>query len=391
MKRFRVIGLISGTSVDGIDAALVEILSEKNIPEIQLKAFQTIPYDEKIKKRILEASAHHLVSLDHLCELHAMLGEAFADAAVRLAQSARVSLKKIDLIGSHGQTIRHLPPRLKKIGATLQLAEPAIIAERTGVTTVADFRAGDMAAGGQGAPLAPYLHYCLFRALGYDVGVLNIGGISNITTIPKNAKLQNVIAFDTGPGNMVIDALITSYTHRQKSFDEDGRMAARGDVQPRLLKKLMSHPFLLKRPPKSTGREVFGQHYIQWLKEKTGHLKKEDVIATVTAFTAGSVAESYERFIRPSVRIKELIVGGGGVKNKTLFHMIQRLMPDVQIKRFEDYHLNSDAIEAMAFALLAYETMRGQANNMPSVTGAAHPVCLGKIIPGANFKRLDLN
>lgn len=280
------------------------------------------------------------------------------------------------------------------MGSTLQIGEPAVIAEMTGITTVADFRPSDMAAGGQGAPLAPYLHYCLFQSLDTCLGVQNIGGIGNLTFIPKGAKLKNVIAFDTGPGNVLLDSVIFMLTNGRRHFDLNGKMASQGVVQERLLKKLLSHPYFKTRHPKTTGRETFGCSFAQRIFREERKMKKQDLMATLTAFTAYTIAESCVGFSHPSLtearRMKELIIGGGGAKNKTLFYMLQKLLPSIQIKRFEDYQLNGDAIEAMAFALLAYETISGHPANIPSATGASHPKVLGKVIPGANFKSFSL-
>ena len=390
MKKNHVIGLMSGTSADGVDAALVEIERSDGFPLLRLKAFHTFPFSKKLKQMILKASSHEALAVDEICKLNFRLGEEFARAVIHLAKMAHVPLKMIDLVGSHGQTIKHLPPKsLRPIGfgSTLQIGEPSIIAERTGITTVADFRPRDMAAGGHGAPLAPYLHYHLLRSLNYGVAVQNIGGISNMTYIPPGAKLRDVIAFDTGPGNMIIDAVVTKL-YQKLDYDKEGRLAARGKVQTRLLNSLLKHPYFKKKPPKSTGREEFGIFLAEKIIQKTKGLKKEDVIATVTAFTAYSIAEGYKRVILPKFKLKEIVVGGGGARNKTLFTMIQNLLPSVQLKTFEDFHLNSNAIEAMAFALMAYETLQGRASNIPKVTGASHAVLLGKIIPGNNFNSL---
>ncbi|OGP06415.1 MAG: anhydro-N-acetylmuramic acid kinase [Deltaproteobacteria bacterium GWA2_38_16] len=387
----KVIGLMSGTSADGIGVALVDIHGKT---QISLLAFKTYPFSTELKKMILLASSHEKLAVDEICRLNFLLGEEFSKATLRLCKEAKVSLKDIALIGSHGQTIKHLPPKSTKpiqFGSTLQIGEPSLISERTGITTIADFRPRDMAAGGHGAPLAPYLHYHLFHSLGYGVAVQNIGGISNLTFIPKNGKLNQVIAFDTGPGNMLIDAIVFELTHKKSSYDDEGRWAARGKVNKRLLGRLMQHPFLKRKPPKSTGREEFGIFFAHQLMRENKNMKKEDLIATITAFTAHSIAESYGRFIMPKFSLKEIIVGGGGVKNKTLFSMVQRLLPSIQLKRFEDFSLNSDAIEAMAFALLAHETMKNVPSNIPNVTGARHAVLLGKIIPGNNFKKLLLS
>lgn len=393
MKRqdsMNVIGLMSGTSLDGVDVALVEISERHVIPLIVLKKFETFPFPARIREQIFRWCSSEKGIASEMCRLHFELGEIFADAVLKFTKMHHLKLSEIDLIGSHGQTISH------GRGATLQIGEAAVIAEKTGITTVSDFRAADVAAGGEGAPLAPYLHYLLFHHLGYGMAVQNIGGMSNLTYLQKGEKggrLQDMIAFDTGPGNVLIDEVVRQLTKKRKQYDEEGRLAARGTVNGSLLKKLLRHPFILKSPPKSTGREEFGTRLaLQILKEaKARHLKSHDIVATVTAFTAHSIAENYKKFILPKFQLKEIVIGGGGARNKTLYSMIQRLLPSVQLKRFEDYHLNSDAIEAMAFAVLAYEAVHGEALNLRSVTGALHPMILGKVSPGHNFKRVLLN
>lgn len=389
MKVLNVIGLMSGTSLDGVDAALVEMTRMGSFPNFTLRAFHTYPYSSKIKEQILRASSGQEISIAEICQLDFDLGKIFAGTVLKFLKAKGLRSSHVDLIGSHGQTICHLPKR-----ATLQIGEGAVIAEMTGITTVSDFRSADIAAGGEGAPLAPYFHYLLFRRLrngGDSMGVLNIGGMSNMTCIPKNAREKDVIAFDTGPGNVLIDGMVRHLTHKRKQYDEDGKIAAKGKIDENLLKYLLKHPFISKKPPKSTGREEFGEAMVESILKNGRDLKDEDLIATITAFTAHAIAENYRKFVLPRFPLREIVASGGGAKNKTLFFMIQELLPSIQLKRFEDYHLNGDAIEAMAFAALAYEAVRGGALNLSSVTGASHPVILGKVSPGQNFKRVLLN
>ena len=386
----RALGLMSGTSFDGLDVACVDISYQKGVPSLKLEAFHTFPLPERFKKDLLEVSGHGPTATARICKLNFALGDFFSDAVLQFLKTFRISSKSIDVVGSHGQTVWHEPPQGKKFGSTLQIGEPSFIEAKTGITTVADFRPMDMAHGGQGAPLAPYLHYALFHQSNIHVGVQNIGGIGNLTLLKKGGSLSQVTAFDTGPGNVLIDTLVYLMTKGKHPFDKDGKWAKQGKVDGRVLNKLLSHPFLRQRPPKSTGRELFGCSFASDLLRRYKHLKKEDLLATVTAFTAHSIATHVEKFIFPVCKIQDLVIGGGGAKNKTLFYMIQHLLPQVQCKRFEDYHLNGDAIEAMAFALLATETIQGRKIFMPNVTGAKKPHRLGKIIPGDNFKSFSL-
>ncbi|MBI4041649.1 MAG: anhydro-N-acetylmuramic acid kinase [Deltaproteobacteria bacterium] len=389
--RKQIIGLISGTSSDGIDAALVDIEAQGHERKVDLKAFETYAYPKKIRSKILELAHAEKIILDELCSFQIILGDLFGDAALAIAKKAKVPLSQIDLIGSHGQTIRHLPPTASfNRGMSFQIAEAAMIVCKTKVTTVSDFRVNDMAWGGHGAPLTPYLHYYLFHQVGYGVAIQNIGGMSNVTVIPSNASLKDVVAFDTGPGNALIDAMVSHATRGKKQFDADGAMAAKGKVQTLFLNKLLKHPFFFKKPPKSTGREEFGVVFAKHILSLAKGMSMEDLIATVTALTAHSISENYFRFVFPKTKIREIILGGGGAKNKTLVHFLKRCMPMISHKRFEDYGYNSSAIEAMAFALLAFETSQGTCANLPEVTGAQREVVLGKVTPGANFRSICL-
>lgn len=410
----KVIGLLSGTSVDGIDAALVEITGYSLETRVQLLCFETYPFPEGVKERVLEASSSETGTIDKICHLNFYLGELFAQAALNIIEQSGYALEEIDLIGSHGQTIHHLPKPQQEcelsskdskekagflpIKSTLQIGEPSIIAERTGCSVVADFRPRDIAAGGEGAPLAPYAHYLLFWDKEKARAVHNIGGISNVTFIPAQAEPNQLIAFDTGPGNLIIDGLMSKITQGRFSLDRDGAMGARGQVHAGLLTELMNHPYLRKSPPKTTGREEFGWKFIQNLAQKAieQNITPEDLIATATAFTAESIADSYRRFLPiQGAGLKsaptEVILCGGGARNKTLVAMLEKALAPIPVKRVEDYGYSSDALEAILFALLARETLLGVPSNLPNVTGAKYPVVLGKIIPGRNWKSLLMN
>lgn len=379
-KRLRVAGLMSGTSVDGVDAAICDI--DKN--GARLVAFDTFSYQSSLRKKIFALFEPESSRVDDLCSVNFVLGEVFAKALIELCKESKIALSSIDLIGSHGQTIYHDPKGVrfqkKVVGSTLQIGEPAVIAQRTGITTVADFRTADMAAGGEGAPLVPFADYFLFRDRKKGRAIQNIGGIANVTYLPANCKIGDVIAFDTGPGNMVIDRATVLATKGKKKYDRDGRIAGGGRVNETLLKQLMRHPFLKRRPPKSTGREEFGIQYTDALykKARKKKLSPADVVATATAFTGRCIAYSYRRFLPGD--IDEVILCGGGAHNKTLVKMLKEELKEVKLSTMDEFGINMDAKEALSFAILAYHTIKGLASNVPSATGAGKPVILGKIV-----------
>jgi anhydro-N-acetylmuramic acid kinase len=326
-------------------------------------------------------------SVTEICELNFLLGERFAEAALAVIQKAKLRPRQIATIGSHGQTIHHLPNA--RTPSTLQIGEPAVIAERTGIMTIADFRVRDMAAGGQGAPLVPFADWVLFTDNSRPRIVQNIGGIGNLTFLPPRARLEDVIAFDTGPGNMVLDAVVTALSHGRKTYDRNGGWAARGNVSEKLLAEKMSHPFLTKRPPKTTGREEFGEPFVQRIlgSARRMRLPPEDIVATTTAFTAASIAQAYEQLVFPNINQVErkklqIILGGGGAKNSTLRRMLAERVGDAEFLTHEDFGIANSAKEALAFAVLAHETLAGRPGNVSAATGAKRPVILGKIVPG---------
>ncbi|MHC4205428.1 MAG: anhydro-N-acetylmuramic acid kinase [Planctomycetota bacterium] len=379
--KMRVVGLMSGTSVDGVDAAIVEIDNGK----VRLLAFDTFAYPTVLRRQILGLCRPGSARLDDICHYNFVLGEVFAEAVIKLCSKSGISLSSIDLIGSHGQTIYHQPSGKhygrKVIRSTLQIGEPSVIAQRTGITTVADFRPRDMAAGGEGAPLVPYADYVLFKHKRLIRAVQNIGGIANVTFLPGGCKQDDIIAFDTGPGNMVIDDIIRLITSGRKRYDAGGKMAARGVVNERFLNELLRHPFFRKLPPKSTGREEFGADFTErfYRKASKKSLDDTDIVATTTALTAKSIARAYRRFLRPIP--DELILCGGGSHNRTLVEMLHAELPDVRMLSTDDFGISVDAKEAVSFAILAWATIRGMENNVPAATGAEQPVILGKIVP----------
>jgi anhydro-N-acetylmuramic acid kinase len=378
-----VVGLMSGTSADGIDAVVAELsgsgrrLSARVVSHVQHR------FTRPLQRRILEACLHGTVA--EICELNFILGEHFACAALAAIHQARRRPKDILAIASHGQTVHHLPNA--RTPATLQIGEPAVIAERTGITTVADFRVGDMAAGGQGAPLVPYADWALFTNPIRPRIVQNLGGIGNLTFLPPNARLADVLAFDTGPGNMVIDAMVRRLTHGRRTFDENGAWASSGQVSEALLTEMKAHPFLDRKPPKTTGREEFGEAFADKVlaSARRMRLREADLVATATAFTAASIAEAYQRFVFPKLTKAEraklqIILGGGGAMNTALRRMLEGRVPSAEWRTHEDFGIANAAKEALAFAILAYETLRGRPSNVPNATGASHPVVLGKIV-----------
>ena len=372
-----VIGLMSGTSADGIDAALVEIEGFGLNTRLKLVNFITYPFPEDVKKRIFGIFSPSICPVDEICQMNFILGELFAQAALEVIKKAGLSQSEVDLIGSHGQTISHLP----NFGATLQIGEPAVIAYRTGIITVGDFRVADMAAGGQGAPLVPYVDFLLLRDEAKSRAIQNIGGISNVTVLPTRANLNDILAFDTGPGNMIIDGIVRLVTNGQRNYDPDGQMAAEGKPDENLLKKLLSHPFIFKKPPKTTGREDFGAKFAKKIfdEAKETGIKNSDLLATITAYTAECIYENYRLFILPKYNISEILICGGGLRNLTLMKFLREKFYPIQVKSVEDYGIMSEAKEAIAFAVLANETIHGNPSNVPSATGAERAVVLGKI------------
>lgn len=382
-----VIGLMSGTSCDGIDACLARITGNGLSTEIDIIGFETYPYKNEIRELIFKASQVKTGSVDKVCQLNFTLGKLFADAARQIAGKSLVSLSDIDIIGSHGQTIYHVSALKEKadkeVRSTLQIGEPSVIAHETGVTTVADFRTRDIAAGGEGAPLVPYADFILFGRDGIGRAIQNIGGISNVTFLPADCGINDIIAFDNGPGNMIIDRFAEIITDGKFKYDKNGELALKGKLNQGLLERLRSHPYLSIPPPKSTGREDFG---IQFSDNLYKELKQDnvavlDAIATITAFTAMSISDSYKKFIQPSYKISEVVMSGGGVHNPVLFRFLKDYLEDIKLRKADEFGIPSDAKEALAFAILANETICGNPGNVPSATGAKERVILGKIVP----------
>jgi anhydro-N-acetylmuramic acid kinase len=396
-----VAGVMSGTSADGIDVALVRIAEPDErrrsgrAPGIRLLGHASYPYSTSVRRMVLAAMNAPSASVADLARLNSLLGELYADAVLSTQKRFRV---KAELVGCHGQTLYHQgeerPFLGRKVSTTWQTGEPALIAARVGVPVISDFRPADMAAGGKGAPLVPYLDYLWFRDREIGRIIQNIGGIANLTAIPPNARPEDVIAFDTGPGNMVIDAVTQELFG--KAFDQGGKIAASGRVLHSIVDRILDRKFFLAKPPKTAGREEFGRDFVrEFLRESKGS-RKPDIIATATFLTARSISDAVARFIlhvslasRKSGekwctpvrrRFREIILSGGGARNSTVVSMLaEQLAPLGIVVRFSDeFGLPSEAKEAVAFAALAYETWNHRPSNVPAATGAKRPAVLGK-------------
>lgn len=376
-----VIGLISGTSKDGIDAALVKLKGSGVDTKVDLVKFTCLPYSTKVRERL-----DNLIpscTVQEISDLNFLIGEEFANAALAVASEAGLSTDDVDLIGSHGQTVFHNPPSRKDgIPSTLQIGETSVIAERTGVTTVGDFRTRDIASGGEGAPLVPYFDFLLLSEKSRVKIAQNIGGIGNATVVTEN--IEDVIAFDTGPGNMLMDKVISLATQGRESFDKDGRTASEGAVRNDLLTELMTESYFSLPPPKTTGEELFGSEKCHNLfnKANEGAITLPDLMQTLMLFTVETIARSYEKFIFPNWDVSEIVFSGGGCKNPVLMQKLRDRLKGYECMSTDDYGIPSEAKEAVAFAVLANELVSGNKTNMPRVTGAGSWVPMGKIVLG---------
>lgn len=385
----RVIGLISGTSADGIDAALCEIEGAPPSVQARIVAGRTVPYPPALRARVLASYQPGQSSVDELCRLNVEIGEVFAEAALGIIAEAGRKPGEIDLIASHGQTVWHEVLANGSVHSTLQLGEAAVIAERTGITTINDLRSRDIAAGGQGAPLAGYVDWLLLRHPTKARAVQNIGGIGNVTFLPPlSDTTSEPIAFDTGPGNALMDDVLRLSTGGRQTFDANGALARQGNIDAQWLQELLSHPYYERQPPKTTGRELFGSAMaIELLAQGEARgLELADIVATLTALTAQSISHAYQRFA--PYPIEEAILGGGGRHNATLVASLRELLAPAEVLTQEDIGQNSDDKEALLCAVIGYETWHARAGNHPAITGARHPVVLGQITPGDNFAEL---
>jgi anhydro-N-acetylmuramic acid kinase len=370
MKGRLLLGLMSGTSHDGVDAALVRF--NRNRPS--LLRHLHVPYPPALREKI--AAAFYGRTSD-VCRLNFELGEVFAKAALKCMKDAGASPSEVEAVASHGQTIHHIPPERGRQGSTLQIGEPAVIAQRTGMKVVSDFRTADMALGGQGAPLVPFADWVLFKDRA-PCCVQNIGGIANVTVVTK--KLQDVFAFDTGPGNCLINDATEALFG--KPLDRGGKIAKNGKPDIKLIERLLGHPYFSKKPPKSTGRETFGPGMLRAIiKNRDRKTRPEDLVATLTHLTARSISDACKKYVFRRHKIREVIISGGGARNGYLVELLREHLAPVDIVLIDEYGIPAEAKEAMSFAILANETLRGKPSSLPSATGASRAAVLGKITP----------
>ena len=382
----RIIGLMSGTSLDAIDVAMVRIKRHGLNAEVTLEHFREYPYPPKLRAVVRELFDPKRARIDDICRYDFILGEVFAAAVLRMLQETKIKADTVDLVASAGQTIWH-DPEVSLVNAdvdwidhpietrsTFAIGQSAVIAERTGIITVGDLRVRDVAAGGQGAPLVPYFDWVLLRHKTRGRAIQNIGGIGNVTYIPPKASWDDVFAFDTGPGNMIIDELAWVATNGRQTYDVDGALAAAGKVRDELLDYWMSDPYFAKTPPKTTGRELFGAQFARRILAEAPGVDIHDLIATATALTAESIARAYRDFISPRGKVHEVMLAGGGAKNPTLVKMIQARMPKQRLLTYKA----SEAKEAMAMAMIANDSVVGLITNVAGATGG-RPTVLGKI------------
>ena len=388
-REMLVLGMMSGTSADGIDSAIVRISGAPPSISARLEAHHHSAFSPSVREAILHLADGASTTTAEISRLDFVLGEEFARAAIAACHASGREIDEINLIGSHGQTVFHqgAPARLVgawRVASTLQIGEASVIAERTGVPTISGFRTADIAAGGQGAPLVPFVDYLLYRDEERGRVALNIGGIANVTVIPAGAKPDDVFAFDTGPGNMIVDALVQGMTRGRSKYDRESRIALSGRTIQDLLARMMREPYLRKRPPKTAGREQFGRAYaeklINWGQKH--HAAPADLVRTATVFTSLSIADAFRRLILRRANIDELIVAGGGTKNPLMMAQLAASVPGIEIIPSSRFGVPTEAKEAFAFAVLAYEAFHRRPNNLPSATGAKHPAVLGKLSHG---------
>ncbi|MFC4025057.1 anhydro-N-acetylmuramic acid kinase [Oceanobacillus longus] len=389
------IGLMSGTSLDGVDAALVEIEKKNGNIEVNLIESLAIQYDDVIRRELMEVCSPLSATVQKISSMNMFLGKEFGNAVNKLLVKSNRSKEDIHFISSHGQTIYHQPLQGETevdIPGTLQIGDISVLSETTGIAVVGDFRTADMAANGQGAPLVSYVDYLLFHSTDKSIAVQNIGGIGNVTYLAKNGHSNDVQSFDTGPGNMVIDEVVFRITNGKSTYDKNGQIAYKGKINQALLDQLVNHNYFSMNPPKTTGRELFGKSFVTAIFNDFGDIDSADLVTTVTEWTALTIANSYNDFLTGKGNaIDEVIVGGGGSYNPYLMERLAYHLPDMNVYTHEKYNISSDFKEAIAFAILGYQCICGEYNQIPSATGADKPVIMGKTAythPDA-FKRLE--
>ena len=372
------VGLMSGTSLDGVDTVLCEITGYDESTQVKQLNFITVDIPESLRTKIRKCCSRELIPVDLICSLNFELGYLFADAVKRICKESNVRLEDLSFIASHGQTIFHIPKAYDDyVPSTLQIGEAAIIANECKTDVISNFRVMDMAVGGEGAPLVPYSETLLYGEDHQAVALQNIGGIGNVTVLPKKGDEKKVIAFDTGPGNMMIDEAVRTFYGEK--YDKDGFYARQGKMIPQLAEELKKHPYFKMDLPKTTGREMFGEHFTRGLIEKYRSHDANDIIHTFTWFTAYSIAYHYKKHLIGAYDLKKCIIGGGGAYNSYLLELIQKEMPEVQVITQEEHGFSSEAKEALAFVILGNQTYHRRPSNVPSATGAKKSVILGQI------------
>ena len=372
------VGLMSGTSLDGVDTVLCEISGQDESTKVKQLYFKTYDIPESLRTKIRKCCSRELIPVDLICSLNFELGYLFADAVKSLCQDANVKLEDLSFIASHGQTIFHIPKVYDDyVPSTLQIGEAAIIANECKTKVISNFRVMDMAVGGEGAPLVPYSETLLYSEKNQAVALQNIGGIGNVTVLPKKGDTKKVIAFDTGPGNMMIDEAVR--TLYGKKYDTDGYYARQGNLIPSLAAELKEHPYFNLEIPKTTGREMFGEHFTKSILEKYHSCEPNDLIHTFTWFTAYSIAYHYKKYLISEYGLKKCIIGGGGAYNSYLLELIRNEIPEVTVMTQEEHGFSSEAKEALAFVILGNQTYHRSPSNVPSATGAKKSVILGQI------------
>jgi len=376
------VGIMTGTSVDGIEAALVTLKGAPPRLSWKLRAHISPAFDAELARTIRAVAGGEARTAAEFAALDAALGEVYAAATLELLAEAGVAPSEVAAIGLHGQTIHHRGPRDPASGeaggVTWQIGSAAVLAERTGIRVVHDFRSADVAAGGEGAPLVPYIDYLLFRSEHVARCLLNLGGIANLTAMPPNAEPEQVIAFDTGPANMLLDLIVQRFSGGALTYDEDGRRAVGGEPDEELLSEALADPFFDLPPPRSTGRERFGPAFLDtWFARSD--LSEADLLVTAAMLSASAVAQAIEDFVQPEIPLGAVYASGGGTKNPVLMAALEAALDPIELHVLEELGLSASAKEAVAFAVLAHETLHRRSGNLPGVTGASRPLILGSI------------
>ena len=372
---------MSGTSLDGVDVAIIQISGNGKNSKIKKIGFQFFPYSQKFTNFVLKNSNSNTAKLDEISSLNFLFAKIFSNCVKKTLKKFNIENSQVDFIGSHGQTIQHIPNGKKilnsNVNSTFQIGDPSVIAKLTSILTVGDFRVSDVALNGSGAPLVPYFDYCFFSSQKKNRMLLNIGGIANITLLPKNCNEKNIIAFDTGCGNMMVDLLVNKFYN--KSFDKDGTIASRGNINYDLLNLMQEHSYFKKAIPKSTGREKFGETFVEKILYHSKKIKREDIVTTATYFTVWGIYFHIHKFISNKNFPEEIIISGGGSHNKTMMKFLSQIFPNSKIFPIDKFGISANEKEAIAFAFLANETLSNIASNIPSVTKARKSTTLGKI------------